>query len=120
MDLACDTVLSEIPNFMDFGLSSIHTTAELRSIFFSITTIGSLTHGSNWIPSGHHISVATSYRLSRTRPKHNFNFKSDFETRREEVVDQYFGLQNDSMSHSPLDSTPFDTNMPNRTISPSD
>ena len=58
--------------------------------------------------------------MSRTRLYHNYDFNSDFETRREEVVDQDFGHQNDSMSQPPLYLTPLGINTTNRTTSPSD
>ena len=52
--------------------------------------------------------------------KNHYNFKSEFETMRDKVVDQFFGSQNDPMSRPPLDSTPLGTNMTNGTTSPSD
>ena len=98
MNLASDTVSSKIPNFMDLGLSSADTTDELGSVFATTTRIGLATHGSNWLPRSHFISEGTEYRVSGTKSKHNYNFKSIFETRRDKVVDQDFGRQNDSMS----------------------
>ena len=58
--------------------------------------------------------------MSGTRPNQNYNFKSDFETRRGEVADQDFGRQNDSMSRPPLKLTPLGTDITNGTTSPSD
>ena len=40
MDFGSVTVLSESPNFMDFGLSSVNTTDEIRSVFVPATRIG--------------------------------------------------------------------------------
>ena len=120
MNLARDTVLTKIPNFMDLGLSSVHTTDELGPVFIPTTRIGSPMHVSNWIPPGHRISEATVDRVSETRLKQNYNYNSDFETRRGEVVYQYFGRNNDSMSRPPLYSTPLGTNKNYRTTSPSD
>ena len=120
MSLASDTVLIESPNFMDFGMLSVDTTDELGSIFYPTTRIGSVTHGSNWLPRIHFISEATADRVIRTKAKHHYNFKSEFETRIDKVIDQYFGRQNDYMSQPPLDSTTLGTNMTNGTMSPSD
>ena len=47
-------------------------------------------------------------------------YKSDFETRRGEVVDQYFRRQNNSMSRPPLDLTPLGTNTNNGKTLPMD
>ena len=130
MNFASDTVLSKIPNFMDFGLTSVDTTDELGSVFASTTRIGSATHGSDCLPRIHCISEATEDRVSETKAKNHYNFKSEFETRKEKVVDQDFGRQNYSIirpplestptSQPPLDSTPFGTNTTNRTTSRSD
>ena len=93
-----DAVLSKIPNFMDLGLLSVNTTDELGFVFAPTTTTTLVTHGSNWILCSHRFSVATSDRVSGTKSKQNYNFKSFFESRTDEVVDQYFWRQNDSMS----------------------
>ena len=98
VNLASDTVLSESPNFMDLGLSSVDTTDELGSVFSPTTRIGLATHGYNWILHIHRISEATADRVSGKKSKHNYDFKSDFGTRIREVLDQDFGRQNDSMS----------------------
>ena len=73
-----DTVLSKSPNFMDLGMSSVDTTDELGSVFSPTNIIDLLTHGSDRPMCGHHISGATTDRVSGTRPKHNYNLKSDF------------------------------------------
>ena len=71
MNLLRETVLTKIPNFMDLGLSSVHTTDELGSVFIPTTRIGSLTHGTNWLLPGHCISEDTADRVSGTRPEKN-------------------------------------------------
>ena len=111
MNLVRDTVLTESPNFMNLGLSSVHTSDELGYIFIPTTIIGRPMIGSNWLPPGHHIGEVTADRVSGTRPEKNYNSKSYFETRRGGVVNQYFGRQNNSMSRPPLDSTPLGTNI---------
>ena len=113
MNLVRDTVLFESPNFMDFGLSSIDTTDELGSVFASTTRIVLVTHGYDLIPSVRYIIEATSDRVSGTKAKNHYNFKSEYETRREKVVDQDFGHQNDPTSLPPLDLTPIGTNITN-------
>ena len=71
-------------------------------------------------PRSHFISEAISDRVSRTKEKNHYKFKSEFETRRDKLVDQFFWRQNDPMSRPPLDSTPLGTNTTNGTTSPSD
>ena len=119
-NLTSDTVLSESPNFMDLGLSSVNRTDELGSVFDPTTIIRSLTHGFNCLPHSHRISEATADRASGNNLKHSYNFKSDFETRREKLVDQDFECKKDSMSQPPLESTPIGTNTTNGKTSPSD
>ena len=55
--------------------------------------------------------------MCETKSKNHYNFKSDFETRREI---QDFGRQNYPVSSPTLDSTPLGTNNTNRTTSPID
>ena len=105
---------------MNLGMSSIHTSYELRSIFIPTTRIGLQTDGSNWLLPGHPIGEVTENRLSGTRSEQNYNSKIDFETSRGGVVNKDFGRQNNSMSLPPLDLTPIGTNMNNATTSPSD
>ena len=71
-------------------------------------------------PHIHFISEATADRVSRKKAKNQYNFKSEFETRREKVVDQDFGHQNNPMSQPPLELTPLGTNTTNGTTLPSD
>ena len=77
MNFRSDTVLSESPNFMDFGLSSVNTTNELGSVFIPTTRIGRPTDGSNWLPPGHDISEATADIVSSTKAKNHYNFRVD-------------------------------------------
>ena len=98
MNLARDTVLSVSPNFMAFGLSSVNTTDKLGSVFASTSIIGWAMHGSGWLPCSHFMSESTAARVSGMKANNHNNFKSEFETRRGKVVDQYFGHQNDPMS----------------------
>ena len=102
---------------MNFGLSSVNTTDELGSVFVSTTRVGSPTDGSNCIPPGNDISEATADRVIKTNAKNHYNFKSEFETRRDKMVDQYFGCQNDHMSRPTFYSTPIGTNTTNGTTS---
>ena len=120
MNFGSDTVISESPNLMDFGLSYVNTTDELGSVFVPTTRIGSLTDVSNWLPPGHDISETTVDRVRGTKENNHYNYKSEFETSREKMVDQYFGRQNDPMSRPTLDSTPLGTNTANETTSPID
>ena len=114
MHFGSDTVLSKSPNFINFRLSSANTTDELGSVFVPNTILGRQTNGSNWIPPWHYISEYTTDRVSKMKAKNHYNFKIDFETRREI---QDFGRQNDPMSWPTLDSTPLGTNTTNRKMS---
>ena len=82
---------------MDLGLLSINTMDELGSVFVRTTRIGLAMHGSSWLLHSHLIGEATVDILIRMKSKNNYNFKSVFETRRDNVVDQYFKLQNNYM-----------------------
>ena len=112
-----DAVLTEIPNFMNMGLSSVHTSDEPRSLSIPTTRIRRPTDRYNCLPPGHIIGEVTADRMSRTGSEQIYSSKTDFETRREH---QDFERQNISMSQPPLDSTPFGKNTTNRTTSPID
>ena len=120
MKFASDIVLSKSPNFMDLGLSYVDTTDEIGYVFAPTTRIGLATHGYDWILRRNCISEATTDRGIGTKAKNHYNFKSKFRNRREKVVDQDFGRQNDPMSRPPLDSTPLGTATANGTMLPSD
>ena len=115
MDLTRDTILTESPNIVNLGLSSVHLSDEIGFVFIPITRVRRPTDGSNLILPVHSIGEVTADRVSRTGSEKKYNSKSDFETRRE---NQDFGHQNSSMSRPPLDSTPLGTNTTNRTIPP--
>ena len=115
MNLTRDTILTESPNFVNMGLSSVHISDELGSIFILNTRVRRQTYGSNLILTVHRIGEVTADRVSRTGSEKKYKPKSDFETRRE---NQDFGHQNNSMSRPPLDLTPLGTNTTNRTTSP--
>ena len=95
---------------MNLGLSSVHTLDELGSIFISTNRIGSPTDGSNWISYIHCIGEVTLDRVIWKIPEKDYSYKTDFETRRGGVINQYFVRQYNSMSRPPLDSTPLVTN----------
>ena len=74
---------TESPNFMNLGISSVHTSDELRSFIIPDTRITRPVDGSNWILSGHLIGEVTESRMSGMRSEQNYSSKTDFETRRE-------------------------------------
>ena len=112
MKLMHDAVLTESPNFINLGLSYVHTLDELISVFITITRIVRLTDGPNWLPTGHIIGEVTADRVSRMRSEQNYSAKTDFETRGQ---NQDSGRQNNSTSRPPLGSTPLGTNTNNGT-----
>ena len=77
MNFGSDTNLSENPNFMNFGLSPVKKIDKLRSVFVSTTRVGSPKNSSNWIKPRHDIEEATADRVSETKEKNHYNFKSD-------------------------------------------
>ena len=79
MNLTCNTVLPESPNFVNLGLSSVHTLDELGYVFIPTTIIGRDIDGSNWLPPGHCISKVTADRVIRTGSEQGYNSKNDFE-----------------------------------------
>ena len=119
MNHAHYTILAKSPNFNNLGLSSVHTSGELGSVFIPTTRIGRPSDGSNWLPPDHCIGEVTADIVSRKKPEQKYNFKSYFETRRGGLIDQDFGRQNNYMIQPPLDSTPLGTNTNNRKTSQS-
>ena len=117
INFGSDAVFTEIPNFVNLGLASVHTSDELGSVSIPTTIILTPTDGSNWLPTSHSIGEVTADRVSRTGSEQDNNSKTDFETRRE---NQYFGRQNNSMSRPHLDSAPLGKDTTNRTMSPID
>ena len=117
MNLTCDSVLTESPNFVNLGLLYVHTSAEIGSVFIPTTRIGKPTDGSNWLPPGHCIGKITADRVSKIGSEKDYNAKTNFENR---IENKDFGCQNNVMSLPPLDSTTLGTNMTNRTTSPID
>ena len=100
---------------MYFELSFVNTRDELRFVFFPNNRVGRTMDGSNWILPGQDIGESTADRVIVTKAKNNYNFKSEFETRREKMTDQYFGRQNDPISRPTLDLTPLGKNTTNGT-----
>ena len=76
MKFGNDTVLSESPNFIYFGMLSVNTTYEIGYVFVPTNKIVSPVDGSNWLPSGHDISDATADRVGGKKAKSHYNFKS--------------------------------------------
>ena len=93
MNFASDTVLSKSPKLLDFGMLYVNIKDELGSIFVPITRNGSPPNGSKWHPPDHCISEVTADRVTGAKAKNNYNFKSEFETRRYKVVDQVLGAR---------------------------
>ena len=91
MNLMHDAVFIVSPNFMNMGISSIHTSDELGSVLIPITRIRRPTDGYNMILYSHCIGKNIADRVSRTGSEHDYIAKTDFETRGE---NQNFGRQN--------------------------
>ena len=115
MKFTRDAAVTKRPNFMNLGISAVHTSDELSSFSIPTTRIRRLIDGYNWIFPGHLIGEVTADIMSGTRSDQNCSSKAYFETMRE---NQDFERKNISMSRPPLDSTPFGTNTTNRKMSP--
>ena len=83
MNFGNDTVLFVSTNLMDLGLSSVNTIDELRSVFAYTTRIGSEMHGPDWLPRSHCIYEDTAEIVRRMNAKNHYDFKSEYEIRRE-------------------------------------
>ena len=73
-----DAVVTKIPNFMNLGLSDVHTLDEIGSFSIPATIIGNPTNGSNWLPSDHLIGEVTEARIIRTSSEQKYSPKTDF------------------------------------------
>ena len=62
MNFGSDAVLIESPYFVNLGLTSMHTSNELGSVFVPTTGIGTPTDGSNWILVSHSIGEVAADR----------------------------------------------------------
>ena len=82
MNLTHDAVLTKSPNFVNLGLSSVHTFDEIGSVCIPTSRIGTPEDGFNWILPGHCIGEVTSDRVRRKGSDQNYNAKTDFETRK--------------------------------------
>ena len=112
-----DTDLTKSPNFVNLGLSSIHTSDELWSVFILTTRIGTPADGSNLLPPGHFIGEFTQDKVIRTGSDQDYNAKTNFGSMR---VNQYFGRQSNPLSQPPLDLNPLGTNTTNGKFLPMD
>ena len=55
VNFGSDTVFTQNPNFVNFGLASINTTDKLESFSVPTTRVGGPNNSSNWIRNGHDI-----------------------------------------------------------------
>ena len=116
MNLTHDAVLIKRSNFMNTGLSSVHTLDELGSVFIPTTKIGTPMDGSNLLPPGHRTGEVSADIVRRTRSEKTIMLKLILKLGDKINI---LGAKN-SMSLPPLDSTPLGTNKNNRTTSPID
>ena len=63
MDFGSNSILSESPNFMNFGLSPANTPDKLNSVLSPTTRVESLTNGSYWILPRHDIEIIMLERV---------------------------------------------------------
>ena len=73
-----DAVFTKMPNFMNLGLLSVHTSDELGSFSIPTTRIVRPTDGPNWLMPGHIISKVTADILTRMRSEKNYSSKTYF------------------------------------------
>ena len=75
-----NSVLFEVPNFMDFGMSPVNTPDKLKSVIVPTTTFGRLVDGSYWLPPRHDIEEVTTERVSEKKAYSDYILKNEFET----------------------------------------
>ena len=72
MDFGSNSVLSESPNFMDFGLLPTNKRDKLKSIIVHTTKIKRVTNGSKRLKRTHDISEITAKTVSKKKRKVTF------------------------------------------------
>ena len=95
INFTCDAILAEMPNFMNMGISPVHTSDELGSFKNPTTRIGRAINEPNCLLPGHLIGEVAANRIIRARSEQNYSSKTNFEMR---GGNQDFGCQNNSMS----------------------
>ena len=102
MDFGHNCVVSESPNFMNFGLLPANTRDKLKSVIFPTTRVGRTRNVSHWLRPRHYIEEVTADRVSEKKSHSNYILKSKFETTRE-IKD--LERENISMSRPTLESS---------------
>ena len=67
MDLVSNSVVAEIPNFMDFSLSPANTTDKLKSVIGPTTRVERLTNICDWLESRHGCEEVTVGRVREAK-----------------------------------------------------
>ena len=75
MDSGGNSVLSEIPNFMDFELSPANTPDKLKSGIVLATIVGRFTNVLDWLPPRHDIEEVTAKRVGEEKVYSNYILK---------------------------------------------
>ena len=75
MDIGSNYVVSESPNFMDFGLSPVNTPNKLKYVIVPTTRVRRLTNGSDRLASRHDIEEVTVERGSEAKVYSHYIFK---------------------------------------------
>ena len=78
MNLMRDAVLAKSPKFVNLGISSVHTSDELGSVFIPATRIGTPMDGSNYLLPGHRIGEVTADIVSRSVSEQYYNANAYF------------------------------------------
>ena len=79
IDFGSNSVLSKIPNFMDFGLSPANTPDKINSIIFPTTRVVRLKNGSGWLAPRHDIEEVMAERVIKAKEYSNY-ILNEFET----------------------------------------
>ena len=67
MDFASNSVLGEIPNLVDLGLSPANAADKIKSVFVPATRVEGLTDNSDWLVSRHGCKKVTVGRVSEAK-----------------------------------------------------
>ena len=80
MNFARNSVLGEIPKFVDLGLSPNNTSDKLNSVFAPATRTEGFTYNSDWLASRHGIEYFAEGRVSEVKAYRKYIKNYEFET----------------------------------------
>ena len=95
MDFTTNSIGTEAPNSVDWGIRAVNTSDEFNIFFTPTTRIRGPNDGTHWSAPDHVVGESTAVGMSATRSELDHSYKTDFQNGRE---NKDFGNQNISMS----------------------